>query len=161
MLWAICLWFSSLHEFSFLSWYFWYFRRMLLSSYQQLPVWRLDRVEEEHSFGVCERKKLTASERRFPVRTKTSCVYCVCVSTVFTPSKASLWCAVLGYADGYRIPGWCTVSWFSFAVRNIADRGGGKRIWDESLNVLGNWAGVQSSDDLLGSVHHHMLLLFV
>lgn len=57
---------------------------------------------------------VTASEGKFwfssaGLGERRECV-CACVLLFLPLQKASLWCAVLGYADGYRIPGWCTVS---------------------------------------------------
>lgn len=89
--------FSSCLYTNSIFWYFCYSRRMLLMSrYQQLPVWRLDRVFG-HSFlecvcvclCICERKKNVwqpgpiEDEKGFLVRTKNVVHFlCVCVTTV-------------------------------------------------------------------------------
>jgi hypothetical protein len=139
--------------------YFCYSRRMLLMSrYQQLPVWRLDRVFG-HSFLECvfvylwekeerltagahwRRKRFSSANKKRRALSLCLCDDCVLISTVFYPFKdvavmCSAWLC-------WRIPHfWMMHSKFFVFVLflfYVLDRGADfKR--DEPVNyVLGNW----------------------
>lgn len=132
---------------------------MLLSSYQQLPVWRLDPVgcwRNTHNFfeclsWVCVCDSQWRKVLVFQCWTRRTSWVCVCVRVIiFTPSKGvavmcSAWLC-------WRIPhSWMMHSKLLFLIITNFDlrvRMDGKR-WKSGLlemiqfMSLGNWAGVQ------------------
>lgn len=132
---------------------------MLLSSYQQLPVWRLDPVgcwRNTHNFfeclsWVCVCDSQWRKVLVFQCWTRRTSWVCVCVRVIiFTPSKGvavmcSAWLC-------WRIPhSWMMHSKLLFLIVTNFDlrvRMDGKR-WKSGLlemiqfMSLGNWAGVQ------------------